>query len=396
MNKCNSPLHAIETGQWFKLICGASFQHLPAVRNLALAYTLAGADCIDVAADPAVIQATQVALRVAAQLRDPVPGQNGAGQAQPWLMVSLNDGVDPHFRKAEFDPNLCPVDCPRPCETVCPTAAIAPSTAGVIDALCYGCGRCLSVCPSQLIAARSYVSAPEVVVPQLVALGIDAVEIHTQVGNLDGFKRVWQVLRPWCDHGSHPHGSHPHGSHPHGSHPHGSHPHIKLLAISCPDHPDLLPYLRSLADLLDPLPCALLWQTDGRPMSGDIGPGTTHASIKLAAKVLGANLPGQVQLAGGTNAQTVPKLAERGLLAPGSMFVAGVGYGGYARQLLAPVLESLARRSSSRLEDHPDLLWEAVRLAETLVQPLKAGQSQSRRDSHPSDGLRIEPSVRCF
>ncbi|MDB9497047.1 LdpA C-terminal domain-containing domain [Spirulina major CS-329] len=387
MNKCNSPLHAIETGQWFKLICGASFQHLPAVRNLALAYTLAGADCIDLAADPAVIQATQVALRVAAQLRDSAPGQNGAGQAQPWLMVSLNDGVDPHFRKAEFDPNHCPADCPRPCEAVCPTAAIAPATAGVIDALCYGCGRCLPVCPSQLIQARSSVSAPELVVPQLVALGIDAVEIHTQVGNLEGFKRVWQVLRPWCDQASHNRASHNHTS---------DHS-LKLLAISCPDHPDLLPYLQSVADLLGSLPCALLWQTDGRPMSGDIGPGTTHASIKLAAKVLGANLPGRVQLAGGTNAQTVPKLATLGLLAPGSPHcVAGVGYGGYARQLLAPVLESLARRGSSQLEDHPDLLGEAVRLAATLVHPLKPQAGKPRRDSRRSDGIGIPPSVRCF
>jgi Fe-S-cluster-containing hydrogenase component 2 len=377
VNKCNSPLHAIEAGQWFKLICGASFQHLPAVRNFALAYTLAGADCIDVAADPAVIQSTQVALRVAAELRGAAQGRGFGAQHRPWLMVSLNDGVDPHFRKAEYDPQHCPTDCPRPCEAVCPTGAIAPSTSGVIDALCYGCGRCLPVCPSQLIQARSYVSAPDVIVPQLMTLGIDAVEIHTQVGNGDGFKRLWQVLRPWCEI--------------------DGQNRLKLLAISCPDHPDLLPYLRSLAAILDPLPCALLWQTDGRPMSGDIGPGTTHASIKLAAKVLQAHLPGQVQLAGGTNAQTVPKLADLGLLGPGSpRFVAGVGYGGYARQLLAPVLESLARRSSSQLEDHRDLLWEAVHLAATLVHPLKVGQSRPRRGSHRSDGLSIKPSVRCF
>lgn len=36
-----------------------SKQDLPAVRNLALVYTLAGADCIDVAADEAVIEAAR-------------------------------------------------------------------------------------------------------------------------------------------------------------------------------------------------------------------------------------------------------------------------------------------------------------------------------------------------
>lgn len=35
------------------------FQDLPAVRNLAVVYTLAGADCIDVAAEEAVIEAAR-------------------------------------------------------------------------------------------------------------------------------------------------------------------------------------------------------------------------------------------------------------------------------------------------------------------------------------------------
>ncbi|NER08760.1 MAG: 4Fe-4S ferredoxin, partial [Okeania sp. SIO3C4] len=55
MRERYSPLISLKKGHWFKLICGASFQHLPTVRNLTLAYTLAGADCIDVAADPAAI-----------------------------------------------------------------------------------------------------------------------------------------------------------------------------------------------------------------------------------------------------------------------------------------------------------------------------------------------------
>ncbi|HBL14799.1 MAG TPA: 4Fe-4S ferredoxin, partial [Cyanobacteria bacterium UBA11162] len=56
------------------------------------------------------------------------------------------------------------------------------------------------------------------------------------------------------------------------------------------------------------------WQTDGRPMSGDIGIGATRAAVKLAQKVLAAGLPGYVQLAGGTNHHTVSKLKTLGLL----------------------------------------------------------------------------------
>ncbi|NES21231.1 MAG: 4Fe-4S ferredoxin, partial [Symploca sp. SIO3E6] len=68
MTQLYYPLHSLREGNWFKLICGASFQHLPAVRNLTLAYALAGVDCIDVAADPAVIEMAQEALQVAGEL----------------------------------------------------------------------------------------------------------------------------------------------------------------------------------------------------------------------------------------------------------------------------------------------------------------------------------------
>jgi hypothetical protein len=47
-------------------------------------------------------------------------------------MMSVNDDArDPHFRKAAFDAHLCPADCPRPCEKVCPAYAIAFPSAAV-------------------------------------------------------------------------------------------------------------------------------------------------------------------------------------------------------------------------------------------------------------------------
>lgn len=349
----NSPLISLQTGRWFKLICGASFQDLPTIHNLVLAYALAGADCIDVAADPAVVRAAQGALQIAHQIQP--------SQLQPWLMVSLNDGVDPHFRKATFDPTQCPTDCPRPCETICPTAAIALPT-GVNEARCYGCGRCWPVCPQGLIHDRAYISAPQTVIPLVLALGIDAIEIHTQVGNLEGFERLWHVLQP---------------------HRHR----LKAIAVSCPDHPDLIAYLRDIGDRLGPLPCELIWQTDGRPMSGDIGKGTTHATIRLAQKVLAARLPGHVQLAGGTNQYTVPKLAASGLLQTREIrqinrpAVMGAAYGSYARRLLMPLWEELARCGCERLEDHPDILNAAIARAQTLIQPLKIPQARQTRST---------------
>jgi Fe-S-cluster-containing hydrogenase component 2 len=363
------PLQSLREGDWFKLICGASFQNLPAIRSLTLSYALAGADCIDVAADPAVIFAAHEALQVAGDFADEARFRGFRPNA-PWLMVSLNDGEDPHFRKAEFDPIFCPSDCLRPCESICPAQAIAFNPngfSGVIDSRCYGCGRCLPICPIDLIGTRSHRLTPTAIAP-LVLTGVDAVEIHTQVGRLEDFAKLWEAIAPQV-------------------------PSLKLIAISCPDGEGLIDYLRALYDLISPLPCALIWQTDGRPMSGDIGDGATRAAVRLGQKVLAANLPGYVQLAGGTNSHTVEKLRMQGLLREtgGRKAIAGIAYGSYARALLSPVLDQLENKSrhppthlpiqtsdhlSTRLEDSPDLLWECVHLAHTLISPLKTMPSK--------------------
>jgi Fe-S-cluster-containing hydrogenase component 2 len=373
------------TGNWFKLICGASFQALPDIHSLVLAYTLAGADCIDVAADPAVITAAKEAIEIAKTLSDRAIERRFGMGCVPWLMVSLNDGEDPHFRKAQFDSTMCPSDCSQPCLNVCPAGAIQfekvnsieleKNFSGVIDRRCYGCGRCLPVCPSQLIEARSYVSAPNTIAFLIEEMEIDAIEIHTSVGHEKDFKRLWDAIEPISNK-------------------------LKLLAISCPDDPEYLDYLHTLYQIIHPLPCALIWQTDGRPMSGDIGAGTTHAAIELAKKALSASLPGYIQLAGGTNHYTVPKLQAAGLLKQEKSrdrkssinarneLISGVAYGSYARSLLLPIIEELAIINDRKIElnsidrtqdylrdrflqSHEDLLWKAVAIANNLVSQIK-------------------------
>jgi Fe-S-cluster-containing hydrogenase component 2 len=355
--KITTPLHSLKQSNWFKLICGASYQHIPAIRNLSLVYSLAGADCIDVAADSAVINTALEGIKMADILRDKAIQKGFSPSDQSWLMVSINDGDDPHFRKAQFNPNLCPSDCSRPCVQICPAEAIQFSDLdhGVIDELCYGCGRCFPVCPSNLISSRSSISNPKLVSHWLSEYPINALEIHTQVGHLNLFKQLWQVISPHLAQ-------------------------LQLLAISCPYEDGVIEYLQQLYRYISPLPCALIWQTDGRPMSGDIGKGTTHLAIKYAQQVLNSSLPGYVQLAGGTNQYTVTKLRSLNLLPdnfnrcddPQKQKVSGIAYGSFARKLLNDVFLKLEQISpANQLENYPDLLWKAVNKASLLVSELK-------------------------
>jgi Fe-S-cluster-containing hydrogenase component 2 len=325
-----SPLQSLADGNWFKLICGASFQDVALIRNLTLAYSLAGADCIDVAADKAVITAALEGMVVAGR--------------QPWLMVSVNDGEDPHFRKAHFNARLCPPHCPRPCEKICPALAIDEK--GVIEDRCYGCGRCIPICPLNLIEAEPRRASIQEILPWIETGALKAVEIHTQIGHEEDFLRLWKILAPSAEN-------------------------LGLLAISCQDGPGLMGYLKFLLETIQFLPCPLIWQTDGRPMSGDIGKGTTHPAIKMAQKVLSRDLPGFVQLAGGTNAHTVRKLKEMGLLKrENERGIAGVAYGSYARSLLMPILQQLPP-DDPFLENHPQHLRASVKLASELVHQIK-------------------------
>lgn len=353
-------------GHWVKLICGASYQDMPTVRRLVMLYALAGVDCIDVATDGAVVAAARQGLKDAQWLSGYLGNRSYLIPGFPWLMVSLNDSEDPHFRKAEFDAAHCPAECDRPCESICPTAAIqfqSPQVGSVTADLCYGCGRCITVCPVNNIEAKPYLARPEAFSADHLAQ-IDAVEIHTQTGHQEQFEQLWQRLQPWRAH-------------------------LKLVSISCPDHDQVVPYLWDLYDIMAPLGVPLIWQTDGRPMSGDLGKGTTHATIRLAQKILEAGPPGYVQPAGGTNGYTVNKLIALGLvnkassaallddfqpdrlpapqiaavahhdsaLARARTSISGIAYGSYGRSQVLPLLDAIDQELQPWLEkDFPDQL----------------------------------------
>lgn len=326
------PEVALARGRWVKWIAGASNQDLAAIEDLAGLYALAGAHCLDVAADGAVVAAARRGISWA----------EAHGAARPWLMVSLSDGHDPHFRKAWFDPRRCPPSCPRPCERVCPALAIgerATGAPGVLAERCYGCGRCLPACPLGLIEERSLVLAPDAVAPLLAALRPEAVELHTSPGRQQAFeRRLDQLLASALP--------------------------LRRVAVSASAEVPVAELWQRF-DSLRARGLRPLWQLDGRPMSGDVGDGTARAAVALLARRRQAMPPGPLQLAGGTNGRSLPLLEATPALARAC---AGVAFGGVARRLLQPLLLQTQSRGVALRHD-PELLRQALELARSLLRP---------------------------
>ncbi|XP_031378156.1 uncharacterized protein LOC116193551 [Punica granatum] len=365
----SSPVDSLRSGNWVKLICGASFEDVVDIRNLSLVYTLAGVDCIDCAADESVVGAVHEGIEVA---REILPVR------RPWVMISVNDDEDLHFRKAEFDPEECPTDCLRPCESVCPASAISwhseksaversNNNVGVITERCYGCGRCFPVCPYDKIRVATYVRDAAATAELIHKNNVEAIEIHTSGRNISQFKSLWEGLED-------------------------SVRHLKLVAVSLPDLGDsTLSSMDAMYSIMEPrLQCLNLWQLDGRPMSGDIGRGATRESVAFAVRLAAIrDRPnGFLQLAGGTNAHTVNGLKKHGLFRTRSFaessnneepkysllqaLIGGVAYGGYARKIVGRILTSVqSQHGLSRIEDYPEHLLEAIVQAIGLVGTVK-------------------------
>ena len=245
-------------------------------------------------------------------------------------------GKIPHFRKAIAVADICPTNCPQPCIASCPPVAISNSQTGISihTELCFGCGRCEPLCLPQVIRTEHYSVPAASTMPALLEAGVKAIEIHTRIGREREFKALWQQLLPWTSS-------------------------LQLLSISFNDGVGLEAYLRHLVSIVHPCPPQLIWQVDGRPMSGDIGKGTTRATLQLAKKVLSFALPGYIQLAGGTNQATMPKAAALGLP------VAGAAFGSYARQLVAEATEVID------LDRQSPPIGTAIRRARRLVAQVK-------------------------
>ena len=321
--------------KWIKLICGASNEDIVAIEDLCAIYTAAGVDYIDVAAEESIVYAAKKGIDWAKKVFKNSPG----------LIISISDGNDIHFRKAKFDPSKCPPSCPRPCEKVCPTFAI--DNFGIKESKCYGCGRCLNSCPLNLISDYEYNLSKDDLASTLQKIKPDAVEIHTDIDRIDSFKKVVNTLK-------------------------NSETKLKNISTSCGlnqiiqksyEPEDLLKALWARYEILNELKIPLIWQLDGRPMSGDLAPATSRETVNLFEKI-GSDLPpGLIQLAGGTNEKTHEFLNPNNL-------PDGIAFGSAARKIMQPLIE-FAHKNNKRLYEYPERMAIAIKKAEKFLEPWK-------------------------
>jgi Fe-S-cluster-containing hydrogenase component 2 len=322
--------------KWIKLICGASNEDIVAIEDLCAIYTAAGVDYIDVAAEESIVHAAKKGIEWAKKIFNNSPG----------LMISISDGNDIHFRKAKFDPLRCPPNCSRPCEKVCPSFAIDIS--GIKESKCYGCGRCLNSCPLNLISEYEYNLSKYDLATTLQKTKPNAVEIHTEINRLDSFTKVVSILK-------------------------SSETKLDKISISCglnqsfkksQEPEDLLKALWERYDILDELNIPLIWQLDGRPMSGDLASTTSRDTVKLFEKI-GSNLPpGLIQLAGGTNEKTHEFLKSNNL-------PDGIAFGSAARKIMQPLI-GFAHNNNKKLYEYPERMALAIKKAKKFLEPWKS------------------------
>ncbi len=329
---------AIQRGSWVKLICGASNEDLASITDLCAVYAVAGVHCIDVAANEAVVLAARKGLKWA-RLNHGV---------NPWLMVSINDGKDIHFRKAYFDPRYCPLDCYRPCEKICPTQAIRQEK-GVESSLCYGCGRCIPNCPFGLIKENNYELKIKHIGSLINALKPDALEIHTAPGRIETFQQILSEIMI-------------------------SKVPLHRIAVSCGLNKQFTSPEQLAKELWQRHSCLRshgqrpIWQLDGQPMSGDLNPLTAKVAVKLWEKIHHLAPPGPLQLAGGTNANSIQ-------LIPPTKGPSGIAFGGTARALLKPWLQEAQAKQKNLWEW--DAGWQAsIEKARTLIGPWLSRNNQ--------------------
>jgi ferredoxin len=323
----------LDSGQYFKLVCGAGNEDAEEVRRLTIVYTLGGGNGLDISATPEVVSACISGIDRAYEL---APRLGREIPVRPFVTVSVGMGGDHHVRKAIIVDDC--VECGK-CIPVCPTEAI-PDSYEVIREKCIGCGNCEAACPPKVAAVRYEHNAKELqkILPKCISLGAENIELHAAVADNDSIMEEWKTV---CE----------------------AQPNnfvsmcLDRLHLSNSHLAERIQQAKEMAG------DRLIIQADGVPMSGGADDFNTTLQAIAIADIINkdlrqknkkfANLP--MLLSGGTNGRT-RELAEL----CGVPF-AGVSIGTHARKIVKEYIQR------DDFDSNLESLKQAVAIAQDLV-----------------------------
>ena len=309
----------LESGNCFKLVCGAGNEDAAEVEKLVSLYSAAGCKFFDLSAKPEIVDAAKRGLN----------GKEG------YLCVSVGIKGDPHVRKAHIDYEKCS-GCHK-CEEICPQKTIKHCK--VLAARCIGCGRCFSVCKHGAVSFTTETRDLKEILPPLIEKGIDCIELHAMGENIDEALEKWNYINEVYD---------------------------GMLSIcTARGHLSEERMLELIKKTLENRkPYSTIVQADGFPMSGGKDDyKTTLQAVATAEIIQNSRLPVYIMLSGGTNSKTA-ELAS----------LCNINYNGIA-------VGSFARKIVSRHIGRPDFLKneplfnEALAVAKSLVHSCQNNRS---------------------
>lgn len=272
----------------FKLVCGAGNECAEDVEKLTELYSRAGAQIFDICAKPEILKSAKEGLKKSGVTKD------------RYICVSVGIKGDPHISKAEINKDKCN-KCGI-CEKICPNNAI--TDCNVTREKCIGCGKCYNNCKQSAIKMNDYDIDLNKVLPTLVNMGTDCIELHATSEDESDIWEKWEAINR----------------------------HFNGIVSICIDRLNLgnkqvLDRIKKMLESREPYTTII--QADGIPMSGsDDSYKTTLQSVAMSEIIQDANLPVYILLSGGTNSKT----AELAKLC--NLNYSGIAIGSYARKLV--------------------------------------------------------------
>jgi len=311
--------------RYFKVVCGAGNEDPEEVRQLAIVYTLAGANGIDVSANVDVVKSCMAGIDKAYELA-PLLGRKI--ETRPFVNVSVGLKGDPHVRKASIDAEKC-IQCGL-CQVACEQKAIDEEFV-VMDYRCIGCGHCANVCQSEAVTFYHKRIDLNKILPQCLDVGAENIELHAIIDDDESVIADWKLINNLVPNN---------------------------FISMCLDRSQL-----STKHLIDRIKTVYsisgertIIQADGDPMSGGSDNfNTTLQAIAIADVIQKNEMPVMLLGSGGTNSKTgeLAKLCDVSLN--------GVSIGTYARKIVQPMI------SVGDFENNIHAIENAVDVAEKLI-----------------------------